>query len=100
MKIEQLFKIDEMILSITREKYKISRFDLKILSICRDSEETLYSLFAKRGLDRSLAFKRVKVMEERGFIVRELLGRKKIIRVTERSLEAIKFIESISIKEI
>jgi len=97
MPIEKLFKIEALIFRATMEKYGVTRHDLKILSCCRNSEESLYSLEMNHGLDRGLTMKRLRFLEVEGFITREPKGRKKVVVPTERSRELIEFLENIKI---
>jgi|GEM_PF-1639884 len=100
MPIEQILKIEELIFKSAIKKFEIARHDLKILSACKNSEESLYSLVNFHGLDRGLTSKRLGIIEDKGFILRRCVGKKKVISLTEKAWEVIKYIEQIVLNEI
>lgn len=100
MPIEKILKIEELIFKSAIKKFEIARHDLKIISVCKGSEESLYSLVNLHGLDRGLTSKRLGVIEGKGLIVRRSVGKKKVISLTEKAWEVIRFIEQIVLDEI
>lgn len=97
MSIEELLEIEKLLFSATMEKFGVARHDLKIISACKGSEESLYTLENRHNLDRALTIRRLKVLEAKGFIKRNKVGKAKIIELTDKSNEVIRFIESINI---
>lgn len=57
----------------------------------------MYSLENDHELDRGLTAKRLKVLESNGFVVRNRMKKRRIIRLTERAHEVIDFVENIKI---
>lgn len=97
MPIEKLLKIEKMITGRVKELYGLSRHDLLVITCCRSMEETVYSLENDHELDRGLTVKRLKLLESNGFVVRDNIGKRRIIRLTERAREVIDFVEDIKI---
>ena len=97
MPIESLVKSEKMITGRVKEIYGLSRHDLLVISCCRSMKETVYSLEKEHELDRGLTVKRLKILETNGFIVREAMGKRRIIRLTERAQEVIGFVEDIKV---
>ncbi len=97
MPIEKILKIEKMVTGRVKETYGLSRHDLLVITCCRSMEETVYSLENGHELDRGLTVKRLKVLESNGFVVRDNIGKRRIIRLTERAQEVIDFVENIRI---
>ena len=97
MSIEDLLEIEKLLFSATMDKFGVARHDLKIISACKGSRESLYTLENKYDLDRALTIRRLKILEAKGFIKRNKVGKAKIIELTDKSNEVIRFIESINI---
>lgn len=97
MPIESLLKIEKMITGRVKEIYGLSRHDLLVITCCRSMEETVYSLEKEHELDRGLTVKRLKILESNGFVVRDALGKRRIIKLTERAQDVINFVESIKV---
>ena len=94
---ESLLKIEKMITGRVKEIYGLSRHDLLVITCCRSMEETVYSLEKEHELDRGLTVKRLKILESNGFVVRDALGKRRIIKLTKRAQNVIKFVESIKV---
>jgi len=97
MPIESLLKIEKMITGRVKEIYGLSRHDLLVITCCRSMEETVYSLEKEHELDRGLTVKRLKILESKGFLIRDQLGKRRIIKLTERAQEVIRFVEGIKV---
>jgi len=97
MPIEILLKIEKKVTKRVKDIFGLSRHDLLILLCCRSMEESLYSLVNNHGLDRGLTVKRLKILEVSGIIRKESTGRKKLIVLSKKAQEAIRFVEDIKI---
>lgn len=97
MPIESLLKIEKMITGRVKEIYGLSRHDLLVITCCRSMEETVYSLEKEHDLDRGLTVKRLKILESNGFLIRDQLGKRRIIKLTEKAQEVIRFVEDIKV---
>lgn len=93
MPIEDLLKVSKRITQVVRDGFGLSRHDLLILLCSRSGRESLYTLQRKHGLERGLTIKRLKLLEERKFIERIAKGRRRIVLLTDRAFEVIRFVE-------
>lgn len=86
MHLKTLLNIEKDFYSYLKRDYGLSRTDVFIIMTSERFENmTAYSLATKTGFDRSLIIKRLRILEEKGFISREKCLGKKVITVEEKS---------------
>ena len=86
MNLNTLLNIEKDFYSYLKRDYGLSRTDVFIIMTSERFENmTAYSLSTKTGFDRSLIIKRLRILEEKGFISRENSLGKKVITVEEKS---------------
>lgn len=86
MHLNTLLNIEKDFYSYLKKNYGLSRTDVFIIMTSERFENmTAYSLASKTGFDRSLIIKRLRLLEERGYISREEYLGKEVISVEEKS---------------
>lgn len=86
MHLNTLLNIERDFYGYLKRDYGLSRTDIFILMTSGKFQNmTAYSLAGKTGFDRSLIVKRLKQLEEKGFIERESSMGKKVITLKEKA---------------
>ena len=86
MYLNKLLNIEKDFYGYLKRGYGLSRTDIFIIMTSERFENmTAYSLASKTGFDRSLIIKRLRLLEEKGFISRAKYLDKKVITVEEKS---------------
>ncbi len=86
MYLDTLLNIEKDFYGHLKRDYGLSRTDIFILMTSGKFQNmTAYSLASMTGFDRSLITKRLRLLEENGFIEREDYMGKKIINLKEKA---------------
>lgn len=83
---EKIIMLEKNFYRRLKGDFNLTRTDVLILSVSRLMGEcTTYLLEEEIEVDRSLIVRRLKILEDRGYVTRKQVGRKKVVSTTDKS---------------